>query len=121
MWKTWGKLRLMRRLVVFMLALAAPSACSSRSATTSAGGPEQLCKNTIEALALAFSRCGRDYQVAYDEQLQAIVGGDCANVGSIRDEEELETCRKSLSTVPCDDLGAGKLNSTCTLQLERSK
>jgi hypothetical protein len=117
----------MRRLaisvlvLVLVLLLVLALGCST-SADDTVVDPPQTCQVTLEELAAAFSRCGRDYQQSYDAQLQAIAGGDCANVASIRDEEALrELCFPSLKEIACAELEAARLDAACIQQLQRSK
>lgn len=109
----------MRRAVLALTLIEA--ACSSwDTGEPNAGDNERACLDTVTALATAAARCGEEYQRVYDQQLQAIAGGDCKTVTSIRDESSLRNdCLPTLKTAACPDILAGTYPSTCAGQLER--
>ena len=95
-------------------------ACGSTKTGAAPVGPEKACLDTIEALSRAAARCGQDYQTFYDSTVQGAAGGDCKKVISIRDEGALRgVCIPSLTTVPCPELFASRVDSSCGKQLQR--
>jgi hypothetical protein len=98
------------------------AACSSQSTGEgNASTPEKACLDTCEAFARASERCGADYKSSYDAILKSIANGDCKNVVSVRDEAALRsTCIPAVQSIACADLTNGKLDPSCTKQLQRT-
>jgi hypothetical protein len=97
-------------------------ACSSSSTGSPAGdAPEKACLDTCEAFARARERCGGDYKSSYDAMLASVANGDCKNIVSVRDEATLRgVCLPAVQTIACPDLTNGKLDPSCSQQLQHT-
>jgi hypothetical protein len=81
----------------------------------------QACEDVADALAQAAVRCeGGDYQANYDQFVEIVADGDCANIDELRDREALySTCIPSLEVADCQALVEGMLDESCIGQLIR--
>lgn len=91
--------------------------CSSTNSSN--GNAAQSCRDTVDALAKAFERCGTPYATASEAIVKSAANGDCNNVNAIRDEASLrQVCLPSLTTLQCSALTAGNLDASCRSQLQ---
>ena len=107
-------------LVLVVGAACGVLACAKTSGNSQTNQTLDDCNDVIDALSAAFVRCGHDEDTTRQEQLDAIVGGDCVTVTSVRDHGSLQNvCLGSLKTIDCTQLEARNLDDSCKLQLLR--
>jgi hypothetical protein len=77
---------------------------------------EEVCIDTVDELATAYSDCGYDYASTRADILSAMY--DCQGVVGIRDEAELyNVCFPALDTWDCADFDNGLIPSSCQSQI----
>ena len=107
-----------RALAAVVVLLAACGSYDTGSGNDDA--PAQACLDVIDAFSQTAARCGGDYATEHDLLVKRDANGDCKNVRSIRDETSLRaTCMPFVTSQPCADFTAGKLDPSCAEQLQR--
>lgn len=110
----------MLRQILIVLFIACLAACAGEASQA-----EEDCLNVAEAVRTGAARCGLDPDSEYETFIN-LVGG-CDQAERIRDRPMLiDVCIPALegtstSSTSCEDLVAGKLDSSCLNQIEREK
>jgi hypothetical protein len=102
-----------------LLALGLSAALASGCGTTE---PEQACLDFADALASAGARCGFPYEVNFDDTVDRVAGGDCADIDSVRDLDAFESvCLPFIRQMTCQQLNQSEpdLPDACLGQLRR--
>jgi len=78
--------------------------------------PVTACEDVVDAVGVAFVRCGFGTPEAVESVAETEFGG-CENIDDIRDIDELyEECIPAIRTLDCDDIEAGRVPASCENQ-----